>query len=104
VSISRLYKNHPLRLASRKLAEVCKDRPDLLALGSRALRNIADFSAADTADITLLTRAETVLHWVAVLARPHASDKDRRQARLDVQALDAELTEESEAQESESGQ
>jgi hypothetical protein len=91
-----------LQVAARSLPDVCKGRPDLIALGRRLLRELARLSD-DVDDLTLAVRVETLLGWLRVLARPDASGAERRQANADLNEMNRILEAEALAAERESG-
>src|SRR2546422_3670925 len=80
--------SNPIRLAMTRLPDICRGRRDLIALGRKLLCNVLDCSDPDSVEITLAHRAERILAWIAVLARPEATPAERRQANADLQALD----------------
>ena|SRR2546422_7055412 len=99
----RYYPAHPLQLAGRALTEASKGRGDLVKVGRRLLRDVADLSDSSTADLTLVRRAEVVLQWIAAQADPAATPATRRAANEALERLDTELTAEDEAAEDEDG-
>jgi len=88
----RYYPAHPLTLAGRQLTDAARGRGDLVTLGRKLLRDIADLSHVDAADLTLTRRADVVLAWVRTMADPNTSATARQSATSGLERLDAELS------------
>ncbi len=87
----RYTPTHPLSLAGRQLTDAARGRGDLVVLGRRLLRDIADLSHVQAADLTLTRRADLVLAWVRTMSDPEASAAARQAATAGLERLDAEL-------------